>query len=198
MAPLISMPYSSHKIEHFTHHRYTNHPDKDPDLMVGHMRHGFIAVIVTVFKFLWFQNRFLFKDHWAKMSQSERNIYRAEVSLSIGWRLAFLAFFPSIATFLMLFIGYLAGGLFATFWFAYRPHLPYDEQARYRNTNSLIMPFWMKPLEWFWFGQNLHSIHHAFPRVPFYRYHAIFREMEPILRAYGAPIIGIFDRKPID
>lgn len=57
------------------------------------------------------------------------------------------------------------------------------------------MPIWMKPLEWFWFGQSLHSIHHAFPRVPFYRYHALFREIESVMRAHGAPMIGTFDRR---
>ena len=60
------------------------------------------------------------------------------------------------------------------------------------------MPRWMKPFEWFWLGQNLHSIHHLFPRVPFYRYHALHREIEPIMRAHGTPIVGIFSRRPVD
>ncbi|MDX1757034.1 MAG: fatty acid desaturase [Marinobacter sp.] len=59
------------------------------------------------------------------------------------------------------------------------------------------MPRWMKPLEWFWLGQNLHSIHHLFPRVPFYRYHALHRQIEPVMRAHGTPIIGAFSRQPI-
>ena len=168
VAPLIMVPYSTHKVEHFTHHRYTNQPDKDPDFIVSGMRHGFLAFIVYGFKFLWTQNTFLFRDHWATMPRRERAIYA----------------------------GFLPGGLFTAYWFAYRPHLPYEEPARYRNTNSLIMPVWMKPLEWFWLGQNLHSIHHAFPRVPFYHYHALFREIEPVMRAHGAPVIGIFNRRP--
>ena len=88
------------------------------------------------------------------------------------------------------------GGFFTAYWFAYRPHIPYQDPTRYRNTNSLIMPAWMKPVEWFWLGQNLHSIHHLFPRVPFYRYHALHREIEPVMRAHGTPIVGIFSRQP--
>ena len=38
-----------------------------------------------------------------------------------------------------------------------------------RNTSSLIAPVWMRPIRWFWMNQDLHSIHHLFPRVPFYR-----------------------------
>jgi len=197
VAPLIMVPYSTHKAEHFTHHRYTNQPDKDPDFIVSGMRNGFLAFIICGFKFLWTQNTFLFRDHWATMPRRERAIYFAEVALAIGWRLTFLALFPTAPTLVLLLAGFFAGGLFTAYWFAYRPHLPYQEPARYRNTNSLIMPVWMKPLEWFWLGQNLHSIHHAFPRVPFYHYHALFREIEPIMRAHGAPVIGIFDRRPV-
>ncbi len=197
VAPLIMIPYSTHRVEHFTHHRYTNQPDKDPDFVVSGMRHGFMAFITCGFKFMWMQNTFLFREHWATAPRRERAIYFAEVTLAISWRLAFLALIPAASTLVQLVAGYLAGGFFTAYWFAYRPHLPYEEPARYRNTNSLIMPTWMKPLEWFWFGQNLHSIHHAFPRVPFYRYHALFREIEPVMRAHGAPMIGIFDRRPV-
>ena len=197
VASVMIIPYSTHKVEHFTHHRYTNQPDKDPDYLINDMRHGFLAFVVCGFKFLWMQNTFLFRDHWATAPWRERAIYVAEVMLAIGWRLAFLLLFPSSATVVLLLAGYLAGAFFTAYWFAYRPHLPYEASARYRNTNSLIMPAWMKPLEWFWFGQNLHSIHHAFPRVPFYRYHALYGEIEPIMRAHGAPVIGIFDRRPV-
>ncbi|MBZ2189412.1 hypothetical protein K8B33_09915 [Alcanivorax sp. JB21] len=33
-------------------------------------------------------------------------------------------------------------------------------------------------------------------RVPFYRYHALHRETEPVMRAHGASIVGIFSRQP--
>ena len=94
--------------------------------------------------------------------------------------------------------GYLIGAFFTAYWFAYRPHHPYDNATRYQNTNSLIMPKWMKPLEWFGLGQNLHSVHHLFPRVPFYRYHALHRRIEPAMRAHGTPMIGIFNRRNVE
>lgn len=197
VAPLITVPYSTHKVEHFTHHRYTNQPEKDPDFVVSGMGGGALAFIVCGFKFLWTQNTFLFRDYWPTAPRRERATYVAEVSLAIGWRVAVLAMMPQLSTLVLLVVGYLAGAFFTAYWFAYRPHLPYREPARYRNTNSLIMPLWMKPLEWFWLGQNLHSVHHLFPRVPFYRYHALHREIEPILRAHGTPVIGIFDREPV-
>ncbi len=197
VAPLIMVPYSTHKVEHFTHHRYTNQPDKDPDYVVSGMRHGLLAFVGCGFKFLWVQNTFLFRSYWTTAPRREQATYIAEVALALGWRMAFLLLVPGIATLVLLVVGYLAGAFFTAYWFAYRPHLPYDEPTRYRNTNSLIMPTLLKPLEWFWLGQNLHSVHHLFPRVPFYRYHALHRRIEPAMRAHGTPIIGLLSRRPV-
>ncbi|WP_293373025.1 fatty acid desaturase [Nevskia sp.] len=195
VAPLISIPFSTHRVEHFTHHRYTNQPDKDPDFTVSGMRSGLLAVVLVGLRFLWMQNTFLFRDYWATASLRERVIYWTEVSVSIGWRVAFVLLVARESDLTMILVGYLLGAYFTVYWFAYRPHHPYEDASRYRNTNSLIMPPWMKPLEWFWMGQNLHSIHHLFPRVPFYRYHTLHQRIEPALRAHGTPIIGVFSRR---
>ena len=197
VAPLITVPYSTHKVEHFTHHRYTNQPDKDPDYVVSGMRHGLFAFVVCGLRFLWVQNSFLFRDYWPTAPLSDKATFVAEVALAIGWRVAFVLLAPQDSTVALLVIGYLGGAFFTAYWFAYRPHLPYEESARYRNTNSLIMPTWLKPLEWLWLGQNLHSVHHLFPRVPFYRSHALHRRIEPAMRAHGTPMIGLISRAPV-
>ncbi|WP_372966173.1 fatty acid desaturase [Marinobacter sp.] len=197
MAPLIAIPYASHRMEHFTHHRYTNQGDKDPDYMIRGMGKGAIGALVTVAKFLWLQNTFFITTHWQKATVKERATYCAEVAVSLGWRMVFIMSVDVASAWWVLLSGYFLGGLFTAYWFAYRPHIPYQESARYRNTNSLIMPVWMRPVGWFWLGQNLHSVHHLFPRVPFYRYHALHDDIEPILREQGTPIVGIFSRKPV-
>ncbi|WP_111658316.1 fatty acid desaturase family protein [Isoalcanivorax indicus] len=196
VAPLIAVPYASHRHEHFTHHRYTNQPDKDPDYVVSGMGKGPWQALVTIVKFIWVQNSFFVTHHWHTASLKERTVYGLELTVSLGWRAAFVLLAGQQGAWLVVLLGYLLGGFFTGYWFAYRPHIPYQDPARYRNTNSLIMPVWMKPLEWFWLGQNLHSIHHLFPRVPFYRYHALHREIEPVMRAHGTPIVGIFSRQP--
>ncbi|WP_293387702.1 fatty acid desaturase [Nevskia sp.] len=197
VAPIIMVPYSTHTVEHFTHHRYTNQPDKDPDYVVHGMRHGLLGFLASGFRFLWVQNAFLFRGYWATAPLQEKATFFAEVAFAIGWRVAVLLLVSRDSTPVLLVLGYLSGAFFTVYWFAYRPHLPYEESARYRTTNSLIMPVWMKPVEWFWMGQNLHSVHHLFPRVPFYRYHALHRRIEPILRAHGTPVIGIISRQAV-
>lgn len=197
VAALIMVPYSTHKVEHFTHHRYTNQPDKDPDYVVSNMRHGFFSFVASGFHFLWVQITFLFRDYWKTTSLKDRAIYLAEIVLTVAWRVAFGLWVGTAEVAWLLVGGYLIGAFFTAYWFAYRPHHPYDNVNRYQNTNSLIVPVWMKPLEWFWLGQNLHSIHHLFPRVPFYHYHALHRKIEPVLRAHGTPIVGIFSRQSV-
>lgn len=197
VAPIIAVPYASHTVEHFTHHRFTNQPDKDPDFVVSRMANGPFSAIVAAIVFLWGQNSFFVQHHWGKATRKEQLIYTAEVAFSIGWRAAFIALVAQPGAAVVVLLGYFLGAMFTAYWFAYRPHIPYKDPTRYRNTNSLIMPKWMKPFEWFWLGQNLHSIHHLFPRVPFYRYHALHREIEPIMRAHGTPIVGIFSREPV-
>ncbi len=198
VAPLIAVSYESHRVEHFTHHRYTNQADKDPDFMISGMGRGPIAALVTVIRFIALQNAFFARQSWPGSSWRTRLAYCAELLVSVGWRVAFVVAVDQPGVVAVIVLGYLMGGFFTAYWFAYRPHIPYSEPARYRNTNSLIMPRWMKPLEWFWLGQNLHSIHHLFPRVPFYRYHTLHREIEPALRAHNTPIIGTFSRKPVE
>ncbi|CAA0111283.1 Uncharacterised protein [Zhongshania aliphaticivorans] len=198
VAPIIGVPYNSHKHEHFTHHRFTNIEGQDPDFIISGMRTGLWGVIATTFKFFYVQNAFFLINNWQSAQIKERITYIVEVAISISWRVLIISLIdqPGIATVVLL--GYLGGGMFTAYWFAYRPHFPYDNTKRYQNTSSLIMPIWMRPFEWVWLGQNLHSIHHLFPRVPFYRYHTLHREIEPILRAQDTPIIGIWSRRPIE
>lgn len=194
---LILLPYSTHRPEHMAHHRSTNHPENDPDYLVHTMGDGPLAFADVVRRFIWRQWSYFPVHRWSSASVAERCVYVLEIVLAVGWRAAFISQMHWFDAVMVFVVSYLVAGGMLAYWFAYRPHHPYKEQARYRNTNSLIMPVWLKPLEWLWMGQNLHSIHHLFPRVPFYRYHQLHREIEPALRAHGTPILGIFSRRPM-
>ncbi|CAA0093983.1 Uncharacterised protein [Halioglobus japonicus] len=196
VAPLISNPYASHRYEHFTHHRYTNIEGKDPDFVISGLGRGIFPAFKAVFKFIWIQSGFFALNRWGTASFREKAVYCIELLFALAWRVAFIVLVDQPGVAVVVLLGGFLGSAFTGYWFAYRPHLPYREPLRYKNTNSLIMPGWMKPVEWFWLGQNLHSVHHLFPRVPFYKYHALHAEIEPALRAHGTPIIGVFDRQP--
>ena len=198
VAPLIALSFTSHRYEHFAHHGFINQPGKDPDLIVKGMEKGYLYIFPYSLKFLWLQNQYFVSHHWSNVNQKKRLTYLAEVIFSLGWRVTLLVLFPSWELAFVIIIGFFAGGMFTAYWFAFRPHHPNDDQARYTNTTSLIMPKWMKPFEWFWLGQNLHPVHHLFPRVPFYLYHRVHREIMPVMKAHGTPMVGIFDGLPKD
>lgn len=198
---LIAVSFMSHRFEHFDHHRNTNVADKDPDYLISQFSNGFVHSITVALRFLSLQNLYLVKKYWPKISVRQKVIYCCEVALMFVWRLVLVVWlvgkgssvFSALA---IVLLGYFIGAYFTVYWFAYRPHHPYKRVARYENSASLILPRSLRHLEWFWLGQNLHSIHHLFPRVPFYRYHALHREIESTLRLHGTPIIGMFDRSP--
>jgi beta-carotene hydroxylase len=71
-------------------------------------------------------------------------------------------------------------------------HHPYKEVGRYVDTSTIIAPRPINSaLTWAWLFQNYHSIHHLFPRVPFYQYRELFEAIEPIMLERGAPIFKL-------
>ena len=58
-AQMIMVPYGTHRVEHFTHHRYTNQPGKDPDHVVSGMGGGAWPFVKAVVHFVWNQWTFL-------------------------------------------------------------------------------------------------------------------------------------------
>jgi beta-carotene hydroxylase len=197
-APMIMLPHSSHRLEHMSHHRYTNDPARDPDFHISSIGDRPFAFLMAPWRLLWIHSTFIFRRHWhGQASFGEKCRYVAEVVFSLGWRVVFLSQVSLAPGLLVIVGGYAVGAFFTIYWFAYRPHWPYKTVGRYADTCSMIVPRWLKPFEWVWLGQTLHSIHHAFPRVPFYRYHGLFREVETAMRAHGGQVVDIFTRVPL-
>lgn len=197
-APMIMLPHSSHRLEHLNHHRYTNDPARDPDFHISVLCQSPRYFLIAPWKLLWIHSTYIFRQHWTtNATLADKATYLAEVAFSLGWRAIFLAKAPLIPALIVLLGGYALGAYFTIYWFAYRPHFPYTQTGRYKDTSSLIVPAWLKPFEWIWLGQTLHSIHHAFPRVPFYRYHGLFREIEPAMRAHGGKSVHVFSHADI-
>ncbi|PWR25329.1 fatty acid desaturase [Zavarzinia aquatilis] len=197
-APMIMLPHSSHRLEHLDHHRHTNDPDKDPDFHISTMGSGIGTFLLAPWKLLFIHSTYIFRHHWhTRATFAAKCVYVAELVFGLGWRVAVLTQVP-LATGLPVIVGgYAVGAYFTIYWFAYRPHWPYDKVGRYVDTCSMIVPGWAAPLYWILLGQSLHSIHHAFPRVPFYRYYGVFREAEAAMRAHGAHVVDIFSSAPV-
>jgi beta-carotene hydroxylase len=197
-AQMIMLPHASHRLEHMNHHRHTNDPERDPDFHISAMGRSPLSFLMAPWRLLWIHSTFIFRHHWHRnATRIEKCQYLGEVMFGLGWRVAFLMHVPLLDGLLVIAGGYAVGAFFTIYWFAYRPHWPYRSRGRYADTCSMIVPRWLKPFEWIWLGQTLHSVHHAFPRVPFYRYHGLFREVEGAMRAHGGEVVEIFSRRPV-
>jgi beta-carotene hydroxylase len=182
MAPIISIPFTSHQKEHLVHHSHTN-TDKDPDVHIENLfkspKHFYTAIIQVIKT----QNTFVMN-----------NYTRAEIFLSIGWRLLFVLFTGMVGIPVLL-IGWFLGSFITVYFLSYKPHKPYKDTKRWKNASISLLP--IQSLEIFLFYHNLHAIHHLFPRIPFYSYRKVFQRIEKTMREKETPIISILNQRPI-
>ena len=182
MSPLISIPFNSHKKEHLAHHAHTN-SDEDPDVHLQNMFESVKDCYRETLRAIKTQNTFVMD-----------NFTRTEIAVTIGWRLLFVLS-TGVGSVPVLFFGWFSGAFLTTFLFSYLPHQPFKDAARWKNTN--IQLFSVRWFENLMFQQNLHAVHHLFPKVPFYNYLKLFDKLEPTMRKKETPIIDMINRRPI-
>ncbi len=190
---IMAIPLTVHRVNHLAHHRRTNDPEADPDMVMAIKgRPGpfslFAASLRTVVK----NYTFFLGPGWARCAQRDRWIAASEIAVSVGVRLGLaIAGFGMEVLVLTLLANLLSNFLTVTL-FAVAVHHPNTEQGRYVDTSTILFPAWLNgPITGLWLWQNYHSIHHLFPRVPFYRYAALFDRISKIMTIRGAPIYRI-------
>lgn len=165
---------------HLQHHAHTNDPEHDPDLSVAYSP----ALLRPVW-LLWtavHYRRLCHRHQWATTgARRAQMVFDATLVLSIP--VAVLT--GSFAMLWALYLGpLLLAGLFLYYAFDYLPHHPHDSTERYLDTR--IQPG--RARHAVLLAQNYHLIHHLWVSVPWFRYRAVFAEVEEGLRAKGARI----------
>lgn len=187
------MSFLAHRREHFTHHQNTNIPNKDPDLPMaanGIFNMAYLLLTSPIKKVL-----FYFENYGKIAGRKEKATVVIEVAFGFAWRIVF-AVLAGWKLALLLFIGAtILGTLVLQGLFAWIVHRSFDRTGRYHDTSTIIFPRGFDTLMTsLWIFQNYHAVHHLFPRVPFYRYRQLFREIEDVMQAKGAPIYRIGDK----
>lgn len=77
-------------------------------------------------------------------------------------------------------IGRLLMGIFLS-WLPHRPFIAGDRYTQATLHRGRLLALASA-------GHSMHLVHHLWPRVPFYRYHALYRRVAPILHDRGAII----------
>ena len=188
-ASIVMIPLTAHCHEHFAHHRYANDASRDPDFHIGEMGRSPWAPIVAVVKA--YLAQFVFFRSSRRVGESPRQtlVLGLEVTAALVPRLAVLLAGYWVEGLALFVLAWLIGAVVLLYLFAYVVHRPHKRVGRYHDTSTVLVPRSLeKPLSWIWMFQNFHSIHHLFPRVPFYKYAELYREIEDVIEAKHAPV----------
>ena len=182
---LLGIPFTMHKAAHLTHHRKTNIAHEDPDFVSCS---GFLGVLSVGPRMVWNEWKHYILEIYPRSTIEEKRIVAFELLTLVSWRAALGFWFPVEVIVLTLIANFLAVVLLG-YLFAWIVHQPYHDAERYRNTATILLPKLLHtPLTFLWLYQNYHSIHHLFPKVPFYRYRKVFESIRQGMIERGAPI----------
>ncbi len=192
---IVMIPMTAHRHEHTAHHRYTNDEIKDPDFHIGQIRDSLPAMVLAVLRAMVTQFRYYSENRWTKAPYKEKVYLCIEVAAALLPRFAVMVAGYWVEGLALFVLGWLIGAIILLYLFAYVVHRPHEQVGRYVDTSTILLA---KPLHslitWLWLFQNYHSIHHLFPRVPFYKYAELYGKLEDIMLAKGAPVYRITAR----
>jgi len=170
-------PFFLQKYVHLQHHARMNEPD-DPNLLYA--SGSFWSLPLRYLRVLRYARQALRED---LRRPHERALDLLSLALLAGvW--SFLAWHGWLLGLIVLWLVPFAIAKLVMDWYInWVPHvgLPAD---RFLGTRILDVS-WLTPLV---LGHNYHAIHHLWPRIPWHRYPATFREKRSYLEEHGAPI----------
>ncbi|MEM9195236.1 MAG: fatty acid desaturase [Myxococcota bacterium] len=175
-------PFPAFRVLHLRHHSFTNDGRRDPDFFVAGT--PLLAPLRCFRTIPHYYGEFLFGE--TSRSNAGRRERRSVILgilflLAIGGGLSAFGLWREVL-FLWAIPAVVAAAILA-FFFDYVPHHPHASRERYRDTRVVPTRLLDLPL----LGQNLHLVHHLWPRVPFYRYRAVFEASRDRLVDAQAP-----------
>jgi beta-carotene hydroxylase len=186
---VLLIPMTAHRHEHLAHHRHANMPDDDPDYCVRDFARSPWHAATVAAQVLYSQFRYYLTHRWGRGRRSQDIYLVAEVLSSLLLRLPLLLWGDWSAGLLAMVLGLLLGVSITLYLFAYLVHRPHADSGRWVDTSTIPMAgVGGAILSFAWGYQNYHGIHHLFPRVPWYRYPRLYRDIAEPMQQMGAPI----------
>ncbi|MDA0630873.1 MAG: fatty acid desaturase, partial [Proteobacteria bacterium] len=195
-------PLVAHRPEPIMPHNHTNMGEKDPDIDCANMTDSLWKALAAAWKLTAMNYKVFLRDRWPVVDVRQRVIFVAEIIGIVLARIILLAMpfglvgpvassdpiWLTSATLLVLVIGPVVGVVVLIYLFAYLVHVPHEVQGKFIDTSVYEPPAAVRSLiTWLWGFQNYHGIHHAFPRVPWYRYRALFEAEKQAILRQGMP-----------
>jgi beta-carotene hydroxylase len=189
VANILGVSYTMHKASHMAHHQHTNVRDSDPDFVAtgNHL----YDLVTGGAKMVISAHQKYFSRVFPKAALKEKVIVIMEIFAFVGIRVLLATAYP-VETLVLGVLANIAGVTLLGYVFAWLVHTPFNETERFKDTSTIIMPAFIHGIGtrlWLW--QNYHSIHHLFPRVPFFEYQNLFEEIKDGMVERGAPMVRL-------
>lgn len=186
---VLMIPLTAHRHEHLAHHRHTNDEAGDPDYIVGNITRSPVSAALVAISVLKKQFTYYLSERWSRAPRSQNINLCLEIFAALAPRLIFCAAGYWVEGLVLFILAEIVGLVILLYLFAYIVHKPHDKIGRFVDTSTILArgPAG-KVISLLWGYQNYHSIHHLFPRVPFYTYPALYGDIEDVMREKGAPI----------
>ncbi len=186
----LTIPFRTHREMHALHHAYLNNPDLDPDVDVKgtlwdvsrrwaqHTLMGLLPVMPKVADAArpkWTELPRIGEAlrHGLLVRRVQLAVLAAGIATGYGAEVVLLWYVPARLAMLYLMVV-----------FQWIPHHPHDSEAPYQSTRTTFFPGSAILM----MGEDVHIIHHLYPRVPFYRIRRVFRGMRAELDAHNIRI----------
>ena len=211
---VLGAPYPIFKHAHLLHHRFAGDHDSapdgtslDPDLYAGQgptwllpLRWASIGAGYAHLLTKWFTYRSHAGTTSPQALKTDASLKRSLVAFLVAFHVARVWLqrrFGRDAVVVCWLGPQLLSVTFLAYLFDYVPHRPHVipyKQDPYRSTNvtsllgSVDGTLWTSAS----MAQNLHSVHHAWPWVPFYRYRAVWRAVGDELTKHGTRVVPLY------
>lgn len=163
---------------HMLHHKYTNHPEKDPDIMFK-SKNFLHALWVNGVLTRQAKNSYDLSNKFYEKNISKRAIsehlyfywFHWVVLISLAWT------GYGLVALCIWWIPRMVGTAYLQITLGWLPHRPMEKQGRYKDTRGWKATTGTILTQ----GMEYHIIHHLYPSIPLHKTPAAFREMRSIL-----------------
>lgn len=192
---VLLIPMTAHRHEHLAHHRHANDPEADPDYCVRDFARSPGRAASVAVQVLCSQFSYYLAHRWGRGRRSQDLYLVLEVVAAIALRVPLLMWGDWQAGLVALIAGQLLGVSITLYLFAYLVHRPHTDTGRWVDTSTIPMEgVGGTIITFLWGFQNYHGIHHLFPRVPWYCYASLYRDIAEPMASKGAPVYRLGSR----
>ncbi len=175
------MTYPLFKLSHMMHHRHTNHPQWDPDWVIGRRPRWLLPLWVMVR--LLHDNQYMLRQGLWRNHRRQLIEHAFTVTLQVAYFFLLATLFGTTTALWLWVVPLAIAGATVELLVAWLVHYPQESQGKYEHTRLI----YSRVLQIVMFNHNLHLVHHFWPRTPWFEYPARLPEAERILQAARAP-----------